>query len=315
LYWIIGKLEYELVKDIEGIEFLVFDKRQGLAGYRQLYRQLKNQRFDALLDMQMSLRASMIALLVNSPIKLGFDRQRAKDLQWLFTNHKIRYQPAQHVIDSFFGFTEALGIKDNIYRWDIPIPASARDFARQHIPVDKPMLVISPCSSMAYRNWTKTGYAQVAEFAYNQHHMTVVLTGGPSAIEKEYGESICAAAQVPILNLIGKTNLKQLLAILEMAEIVISPDAGPAHLATAVATPVIGLYAATNPDRARSYLSAEYVVNRYPEAVNSVYGKSVSLLPWGTRVREVGTMARIEVNDVKAMLDKCLHDLTTRKRI
>ena len=315
LYWIIGKLEYELVKDIEGIEFLVFDKRQGLAGYRQLFRQLKHQRFDALLDMQMSLRASLIALMVNSPIKLGFDRQRAKDLQWLFTNHQIRHQPCQHVIDSFFGFTEALGIKDKIYRWDIPIPESAREFARQQLPAEKPILVISPCSSMAYRNWTKAGYARVAEYAYNQHQMAVVLTGGPSTIEMEYGDAICAAAQVPIENLIGKTNLKQLLGILERAKIVIAPDAGPAHLATAVATPVIGLYAATNPDRARAYLSAEYVVNRYPEAVHSKYGKSVAQMPWGTRVRELGTMARIEVSDVNAMLDKCLDDLNTKKPI
>ena len=302
------------MKDIAGIEFLVFDKRQGLAGYRDLHRQLQQHRFDALLHMQMSLRASVIALLANSPIKLGFDRQRAKDLQWLFTNQKIRYQPEQHVIDSFFGFTEALGIKDRIYRWDIPIPDSARDFARQHLPPDKPILVISPCSSMAYRNWTKAGYTRVAEYAYERHQMTIVLTGGPSPIEQEYGDAICAAAQVPIINLIGKTSLQQLLAILEAARVVISPDAGPAHLATAVATPVIGLYAATNPDRARAYFSAEYVVNRYPEAVHSQYGKPVAQVPWGSRVRKAGTMARIEVSDVTVMLDKCLDDLMAKQR-
>ena len=299
-------MEYELVKDIAGIEFLVFDKRLGLAGYRQLYRQLKQLRFDALLDMQMSLRASLIALMVNSPIKLGFDRQRAKDLQWLFTNHKICHQPCQHVIDSFFGFTEALGIKDKIYRWDIPIPESAQEFARQHLPADKPILVISPCSSMAYRNWTKAGYARVAEHAYNELQMAVVLTGGPSTIEMEYGDAICAAAQVPIENLIGKTNLKQLLAILEMAKIVIAPDAGPAHLATAVGTPVIGLYATTNPDRARPYLSAQYIVNKYPQAVAEYYHKPVEDIPWGTRVRTSETMGKILVTDVTAMLNKIM---------
>lgn len=315
LYWIIGKLEYALVKDIAGIEFLVFDKHQGLAAYRQLHHQLKNIRFDALLDMQMSLRASLIALLVKSPIKLGFDRQRAKDLQWLFTNHRIRYQPQQHVIDSFFGFSEALGIREKIYRWDIPIPDAAQTYARENLPTAKPILVISPCSSMAYRNWTTQGYAQVADYASQRHAMAVVLTGGPSRIEKAYGESICAAAQVPLINLIGKTDLKQLLAILASASIVLAPDAGPAHLATAVGTPVIGLYATTNPDRARAYLSAEYVVNRYPEAVHSKYDKPVAQLPWGIRVRDTGTMARIQVDAVNAMLDKCLQDLTTNKRV
>ena len=304
MYWIIGKLEYELVKDIDGIEFLIFDKRQGLAGYRQLHRQLKPLRFDALLHMQMSLRASMIAMMVNTPIKLGFDRQRAKDLQWLFTNHNIAYQPKQHVIDSFFGFSEALGIKEKIYRWDIPIPDSARQFAATQVAMDKPLLVISPCSSMAYRNWTTEGYARVADYAHHQYQMQVVLTGGPSTIEKEYGAAICNSTQIPITNLIGQTDLKQLLAILEKAKVVISPDAGPAHLATAVGTPVIGLYATTNPERARPYLSSDYVVNRYPEAVHAKYGKAIDEVPWGIRVRDAGTMERISVHDVTAMLDK-----------
>ena len=257
--------------------------------------------------MQMSLRASVIALMVNAPVKLGFDRKRAKDLQWLFTNQKIAYKPTQHVIDSFFGFTESLGIHDGIIQWNIPIPQPARDFARQHIHNDKPVLVISPCSSMAYRNWTTDGYARVADYASEQHQMQVVLTGGPSAIEKDYGEKICATARGEVTNLIGQTTLKQLLAILELADVVISPDAGPAHLATAVGTPVIGLYATTNPDRARPYLSPEYVVNHYPEAVHSKYGKPVDELPWGTRVRDTGTMERITVNDVTTMLDKLLN--------
>lgn len=306
LYWIIGKLEYELVKDINGITFLVFDKRQGLAAYRQLRAQLKPLHFDALLDMQMSLRASLIAMMVKAPIKLGFDRQRAKDLQWLFTNHKIAYQARQHVIDSFFGFSEALGIKQKIYRWDIPVPQSARNFALEHKISDQPTLVISPCSSMRYRNWHAEGYARVAEYAHQQHHMQIMLSGGPSEIEQEYGEAICASAQVPITNLIGKTDLKQLLAILETARVVIAPDAGPAHLATAVDTPVIGLYATTNPDRARPYLSAQYIVNAYPQAVEAHYHQSVDHVPWGARVRTAGTMDRIQVEDVKRMLDKVM---------
>jgi heptosyltransferase I len=88
--------------------------------------------------------------------------------------------------------------------------------------------------------------------------------------------------------------------------VVIAPDSGPAHLATAVGTPVIGLYATTNPDRARPYLSAEYVVNKYPDAVMAKYGVPPEKLPWGTRVRDAGTMDRISPADVIGMLDKIL---------
>jgi heptosyltransferase I len=304
LTWIIGKSEYQLVYDIPDIEFVVFDKKAGWRGYLAVRHQLRGRCFDALLHMQMSLRASMLSLFVNSPIKLGFDRQRAKDLQWLFTNHKIRYQPAQHVIDSFFGFSEALGISQKHLQWDIPIPQEARASVQAQLPADAPYLVISPCSSMAYRNWDALRYAEVANYASDHYGLSVVLSGGPSALEKEFGRIISEHCRCTVINLIGKTTLKQLLALLQDARLVIAPDAGPAHLANAVGTPVIGLYATTNPDRARPYNSPQLVVNHYPEAVHCKYGKPVDALSWGIRVRDTGTMLRITVDDVTAMLDK-----------
>lgn len=304
--WIIGKLEHTLVGDIPGIEFIIFDKREGWGAYRGLYHDLAGRRFDVLLHMQMSLRASFASLLVRADVKLGFDHTRAKDLQWLFTNARIAAAPRQHVIDSFFAFAQALGIDDRILRWDIPVPESAQTFARQHIPGDKPALVISPCSSMSYRNWNVAGYAAVADYAMERHGMQVVLTGGPSALEQEYGNKIAAAMRHPAINLIGRTDLKQLLAVISRATAVLAPDSGPAHLATAVGVPVIGLYATTNPDRARPYLSADFVVNRYPEAVRDKYGTMPDQLPWGIRVRDPGTMDRISVSDVTAVLDRLL---------
>lgn len=306
LTWIIGKTEYSLISDIPDIEFVVFDKSLGWRAYSELRKKLVGQSFDALLHMQMSLRSSLISLLINTPIKLGFDKQRAKDMQWLFSNHKIKARQNQHVLDSFFGFTEALGIQERKLCWDIPTPKAATAFAEQNLPGDQPTLVISPCSSMAYRNWNAKGYAEIADYAANEHDLRVVLTGGPDLIERKYAEQISQLAQNPMINLIGKTNLKQLLAVLQRATALISPDAGTAHLATAVNLPVIGLYATTNPERARPYLSKDYVVNKYPEAVMDKYHKTVEDIPWGTRVRDEGTMDRISVEDVKQVLDKLL---------
>jgi heptosyltransferase I len=308
--WIIGKTEYALVSDIPGVDFIIFDKTRRWRAFVDLHRALKGRRFDVLLHMQMSLRASLASLLVRAEVRLGFDRARAGDMQWLFTNHKIAPQQNQHVIDSFFGFTEALGISERTLRWDIPIPEAARQFADQALPRE-PFLVISPCSSMAYRNWTSAGYAAVAEYAITQHGLKVVLCGGNSRLERLYGAEIAArldsaGCSGALTNLIGRTSLKQLLAVLARARALLSPDAGPAHLATAVGTPVIGLYACTNPDRARPYLSAAYTVSRYPEAVQAKYGKLPEQLPWGVRVRDAGTMERIRVEDVTGVLDRLM---------
>ncbi|MCG6968241.1 MAG: glycosyltransferase family 9 protein [Gammaproteobacteria bacterium] len=307
--WIIGKTEAGLVGDIPGIEFVIFDKSLGWRAYRSVRRQLKGRRFDALLHMQMSLRSSLINRLVNTDIRLGFDRARAKDLQWLVNNQQIPAHSRQHVMDSLFGFTEALGITARNLRWDIPVSQQDKDSINALIPQDKPILVISPCSSMSYRNWNAQGYAQVADYATQHYAFRVVLSGGTSSQENEMGKNIEKFMTTRPVNLIGKTSLKQLLYVLHNADIIVSPDSGPAHMATAVRTPVIGLYACTNPERARPYFSADYVVNQYPQAVLGKFGKPPEELPWGTRVRESGTMDRITAEDVMVKLDLLVGEL------
>ncbi|MDR9437202.1 MAG: glycosyltransferase family 9 protein [Thiohalophilus sp.] len=307
LTWIIGKTEYALLQGIPDIEFIVFDKARGLAAYRDVHRQLNGRRFDALLHMQIALRASLLSRLVNAPIRLGFDRARARDLQWLFTNRRIEARAHQHVMDGLFGFSQALGIKDKQLRWDIPIPAADRQKAEQLADPARPYLVISPSASSAYRNWQVDGYAQVAEYAAREHGLQVYLTGGNSAAEQQLAAAIEEKADnANLTNLVGKTSLKQLLAVLENATALISPDSGPAHMATTVDTPVIGLYACANPDRTGPYLSRQWTINHYPDAVLDKFHKPVSELPWGIRVRDPGTMDRITVEEVELTLDRLL---------
>jgi len=308
--WIIGKLEASLVGDIPGIEFIIFDKSEGFGAHRELRRALKGRRFNLLLHMQMSLRASLASLFaVRAPVKLGFDKQRAHDKQWWFTNKRIWYKPRQHVMDSLFGFAEACGITERLLRWDIPIPPEAEAFARQQIPDNKPTLIISPCANARFRNfrnWHAERYAAVADHAAQQHGMQVILSGGPSEVEREMGDAIRAAMQTEPLDLIGKTNLKQLLALLQRATALISPDSGPVHMGTAVGTPVIGLYATTNPDRAGPYLSQQWRVDRYPDAMRKYNQQDAATAPWGTRVRNPEAMDLVTVEDVTAKLDELL---------
>ena len=304
--WIIGRLEAGLVGDIPGIEFIIFDKAKGLHAYRELRRTLRGRRFDLLLHMQMSLRASLASVFaVRAPVKLGFDRVRAHDYQWLFTNRRIPYQPHQHVMDSLFGFAEACGVTARVLRWDIPIPAEAAAFAREHIPDTVPALIISPCANARFRNfrnWRTERYAAVADYAIQTLGMRVLLTGGPSAGEREYAARIEAGMHHKPDNRIGKTSLKQLLALLQRAAVLISPDSGPAHMATAVGTPVIGLYASTNPERAAPYLSRRWCVNRHAEALQKFSGRDPDTVRWGTRVRDPSAMDLIQVEDVITQL-------------
>ena len=302
--WIIGKTEYELLKGIQDINFVVFDKKNGFKEYLKIRSQLQHIKFDILLHMQMSLRASLISLFVKAKIKIGFDRKRAKDGQWIFTNTKIDHIPYQHVMDSLFEFSKLLGINRSKPIWNIPINENDKNSANILLNNASNYFIISPCSSKDYRNWNTQGYAAVADYIHEKYNLDVVLTGGNSDIEQEYAKEILNKCKTTPINLVGKTNLKQLLSIIKHAKCMISPDSGPAHMSTAMGTPVIGLYATTNPDRARPYLSEKWIVNRYADAITKKYNKEVKDIPWGTRVRDDWAMDMITTDDVTNTVDK-----------
>ena len=301
--WVLGGLENKLLGHIPGIEFVVFDKKAGMAGYRDLRRRLAGRRYDALLHMQLALRASLAAAVVPARVKLGFDRARAREAQWLFTTHRIEARSREHVLDSLFGFTERLGIRGRSMRWDIPLPLAAMDHAQRVVPDGQPTLVLSPCSSHALRNWSAERYAALADHAAARHGLRVLVCGGRSELELQYGTRIGQLMRHPCVNLVGKDTLLELLATLSRATVLVSPDSGPAHMATTVGTPVIGLYATANPARSGPYYSRQSCVDRYADAALRFLGKPASQIPWTTKIERPGVMDLITVDDAAARLD------------
>jgi len=312
--WIIGRIEAKLLGHIPDIEFIVVDKGIGtLQARSKLKETLRGRSFDVLMHMQLSLRASLLSTVVPARIKLGFDRSRTRELQWLFTNLKIAPAARQHVLDGLFGFAEKFGVYDKVLRWDIPLSAAAREYAERLIPEPGDTLIISPCSSHRRRNWRPEYYAEVADYAIASLGMRVILCGGPSEIERRTGEQIVQSMKHACENTIGKDTLVQMLATLERATLIITPDSGPAHMATAVGTPVIGLYAATNPARSGPYLSRQWCIDKYDIAARRLLGKPASEIPWTTKIERPGVMDLITPDDVIKKLHSLLLSLARQK--
>jgi len=305
--WVIGKLEAKLFNLIPDVELITVDKGAGLSAYSRLRTDMQRRGgFDLLLHLQLSIRASGAAALIPAPVKLGFDKARARELQWLFTNQRVAPRQREHVLDSFMGFADALGVRPKALRWDIPLPPNALEYARELIPDSRPTLLISACSSHRLRNWLPERYAAVADHAAEKLGMRVILCGGPSSMERDMAAAIVKSARVPMVNQVARDTLPQLLALLARATVLLTPDSGPAHMATMVDTPVIGLYAATNPERSGPYLSRRWCVNRYDEAARKFMGQPASELVWTTKIEVPGVMELIEVPAVTAKLDELL---------
>lgn len=305
LTWVIGKGEQKLLEGLPGVEFLVYDKKTGLAGMRALRRELQGRRFDALLQMQVAARANLLSAFLPATRRIGYDRSRSKDLHGLFINERIPDQPGIHVLDAIGSFCEPLGLKQTKVIWELPVPEAAREWARAQWPDDGiPTLAISPCSSHALRNWRPERYAAVADHAA-ERGWRIVMLGGRSQLERDTSDAILAAMQAPALDLVGKDTLKQLPALLERVDLLMTPDSGPMHIANAMGTRVLGLHAASNPRRSGPYSDIRFCADRYDDAARKYLGKPASELKWGSKIEHDGVMDLITVDDGIAAFERC----------
>ncbi|MBY6187927.1 glycosyltransferase family 9 protein [Marinobacter hydrocarbonoclasticus] len=303
--WVVGKIEAALLDGLPGVELVVFDKRKGLKGYRELWHRLRHRHFDVLLHMQVALRASAASLGIKARVKVGFDRARAKEGQWLFTNHRIAPQPQPHVLDGFMEFARTVGVTDTVPQWTMPLSDADLAFARQRIPEHTPTVLICASASKTERNWLPERYAAVADHLVAKGYQ-VLLCGGPAKQEHELASAILAAAATPLPNLVGQTSLKGLLALIQRADLVLAPDTGPAHMAVTQGTPVVALMAHSNPARTGPYGQQATIVSCYQTHIEAQHRRPLAELPWGVRAKGHGLMSHISIEQVIDALNRAL---------
>lgn len=298
--WIIGKTEASLLQGIEGVEFIVFDKKSGWRGIWAVWQQLRHKRFDYLLNMQTAIRASVLSLGVKAKCKLGFDRARAREMQRLFVDKQVESAALPHVLDGQMMFAKAIGVTDLRAQWHLPNSAADLEYVRQWIDPTRKTVLIAPCSSKKEKDWRVENYAEICRYL-TACNVRVLVAGSPSAYEMQSAATLKQA--VPsVENIAGKTTLKQLAALISQVDLVLSSDSGPAHIATTQHTPVIGLYGVHNPQRTGPYADLDKVISVYDEAILAEYGKPWQQLPWATKVKDKNVMAKITPTQVKQKL-------------
>lgn len=301
--WITSHAAYSILQGIEGVDFIVIDKPNSLRDYWHFYQRMRTHEFDVLLACQASLRANLLYPFIKASRKIGFDKARSKDGHAWFVNESIRARE-EHLVEGFLGFAQTLGINDVDCRWDLSIDAADQAWAEQHCPGSH-WVAINPAASKAERNWLPERYAAVIDYCQKQG-MNVVITGGPGANEAALADTILRHCKVnsTLVNLVGKTSAKQCAAVLQKTIVLISPDTGPAHIAAAVGTPVIGLYAVAPAKLSAPYTSQDLVIDKFTAAAKAFLSNKD--VPWGTRVHDPRAMALISVDDVKHKLKPLL---------
>lgn len=260
--WLVEPKWVELVTihpDIDKV--LVFKRDQGMTALWQLKKALDQEHFDITLDLQRHFKSGFFSLLSRAKRRVGFNRRNAKEFNWLFNNEKIdffsdRLPKVQH----YLKFTEYLGL---------PAPAvldfgfSSFDF-KSVLPdilsdINGPIVAVVIGSSWESKNWFFEGYRDLAKHFIDSGEWQVVLLGDRSqeGLSLQLAEDINSPS---LTNLVAKTSLLEVAAVLKVAEVAVGPDSGPAHMAGAVGTPYVSLFGPTSAQRVAPYGSEHLVV-------------------------------------------------------
>ena len=262
--WVIQPVPRLLVEGHPAIdEFVVFRRRRGLdawAGFAELADAMRGRSFDLLLGLQVYFKAGVLTALAPARVKLGFDRVRARDLQWLFTTDRIPPRGQRHVQDQYFEFLERLGIDPEPVEWGVELTVGERAAQEAFFQgLDRPACAVVVGTSKPEKNWHAEGYARVLEAMEEEHGLRPVLVGGPSPVERAMADEILQRTSAEVVDTLGD-DLRRLVWIVEGSALTLSPDTGPLHISRAVGTPVVGLFGYTNPRRTGPYRAFQDLV-------------------------------------------------------
>jgi heptosyltransferase I len=232
-------------------EIMVHGK--GVAALASLSSRMRGRRFDILIDLQVALKAGLATMVIPARRKIGFDRARARDLNWVFTDERIAAHPQQHVQDQYLEFLAHLGVPAEPLEWGLGPWPGEEELARQLTGnTARPLVSLAIATSWTEKDWVPERWAQLANALYNSYGLQPVLVGGKSAKEQLIEAEIMRVAAVPVISTLG-CSLRALVSLLRSSSLVVSPDTAPLHMSVALNVPVVSLMGYTNPRRVGPY--------------------------------------------------------------
>jgi heptosyltransferase I len=291
--WVLQPGPANLVRGHRSVDdIIIFDRSRGLRAFADTAAQMSRRRFDLVINLQVYFKAGIVTSFTRAPIKLGFDRARARDMNWLFTNRKIPANRVQHVQDQYFEFLYALGVSPEPVDWDLGPWDGEREWQRTFVEsIERPIASMVVATSKAEKDWIPERWAEVADALYADLGMQVVLVGGRSARELAAERVVMEHATHQPLSTLG-SGLRNLVSILDASALVLSPDTGPLHMSVALNRPVISLMGYTNPKRTGPY-------RRFQDLIIDAYGDpgenyQISMENRPGRMKRIGTKDVLE---------------------
>jgi heptosyltransferase I len=276
-------------------EIIVYERRGGIRAFTGIRRKLAGRRFDVVLNLQVYFKASVVTALARAPVKLGFDRARARDGNWLVTTHKIPPHPPQHVQDQYFEFLDAIGVTHEPVEWKLGPRVDERTWQAEFFAgLGRPAASLVIGTAHPEKEWLPERWAALCDALYERFGLQPVLVGGRSERELKTERRIMELVHTRVVSTMGAP-LRDLVCILDGSALVVSLDTGPLHMSVALDRPVIALMGYNNPRRVGPY-------RRFGDLVVDAYGDPGEDYPV-TLAHRLGRMPRVTVDQVLEKVD------------
>ena len=224
---------------------------RALANLIRFAREIRARKFELVIDLQGLLRSGWIAAQSKAPVRVGF--ANAREFGWMFYTHRVPMRWEDHAIDRNLCMSEALGLGRGPVEFVFAVDDSDRDSVGRLLPPGRRFAVLLPGTNWQTKKWPVEKFAALVRPLQKCFDLASVVAG--SADERELAAAIPGA-----IDLCGRTSLRQLVALLERATLVIANDSGPMHIAAALGRPMIVLHGPTSPLRTGPYGHLDSVV-------------------------------------------------------
>lgn len=290
--WLVEEAAADLVRGHQALDRVLVSRRKhwvremrgGFAGFIKAWREvwafiraLRDTRYDLLLDFQGLLKSGVWVWLADAERKIGFGRgMEHAECSYIFLNEKIPpVDMDTHALTREMTLLQAIGIKADEITFELPITDGNRGevdalLAGHGIDPQRPLVAINPQATWPTKLWFSDRFSEVADHLLAQG-CAVVFTGSPA--DRVEIERIISGMKGKAANLAGATSLMSLAALYQRAQVVVSTDTGPMHIAAAVGTPLVAIFGSTAPWRTGPW-GEEHVVLRVDLACSPCLKKS-----------------------------------------
>jgi ADP-heptose:LPS heptosyltransferase len=234
-------------------QVLVFDRPRGARAFLSFLRRVRREHYEVALDLGRGAKSGLVALASGARERIGFGRADGREGGWLAATRRLPPQGIERPkLEQFLAFGDALDLPTAPVEFGLaPTPAEMRDADALVAGLDAPLVAACVGSSCPSRRWFPDQTAAVLRVLRLCYGGSAVLLG--AAPDAAFARAILERSESEVRDLVGRTTLRQLLALLARARVAFGPDSGALHLAAAVGTPTVSLWGATSAARSTPF--------------------------------------------------------------